>query len=68
MMNTTGTMVVQVLSGPTRQMLRRSIPWEGFNLILNFHLFQQTAYQPERRAFLRRLPHIRARAALRSRS
>src|SRR5687768_8417291 len=31
MMNTTGTMVVQVLSVPTRQMLRRSMSPDGFN-------------------------------------
>jgi hypothetical protein len=34
MMKTTGTIVVHVLSGPTRQMLRRSMSPDGFNPFL----------------------------------
>src|SRR5687767_5828587 len=34
MMKTTGTIVVHVLSGPTRQMLRRSMSSDGFNPFL----------------------------------
>jgi hypothetical protein len=42
MMNTTGTMVVQVLSGPTRQMLRRSMVFGGLN---SSEECQQSSYQ-----------------------
>src|SRR5688500_6690821 len=42
MMNTTGTMVVQVLSGPTRQMLRRSLVFRSLNFS---EKCQQSAYQ-----------------------
>src|ERR1700741_5619638 len=34
MMKTTGTIVVHVLSGPTRQMLRRSLGLDGINQFL----------------------------------
>jgi hypothetical protein len=38
MMKTTGTIVVHVLSGPTRQMLRRSMSPDGFNQFPEFSL------------------------------